>query len=113
MYKWPQPLQGTHKHYLWDGWALSVGINDWRIICSWWCKQGVKCKDELGAIEETWWGKVDVVGIIGWGGRNVSWQSIQVITISIFGCDIHRHFDDGEIAGLAMPIHINERNLKP
>ncbi len=78
-----------------------------------WDKQGVKCEDELGAIEKTRWGKVDAMEIIECGGGNVSWQSIQFITISIFSSDICRHFDDGEIAGLAMPIQTNECNPKP
>ncbi len=66
-------------------------------------KQGVKCEDELNATKETRWGKVDLMGIIEWGGKNVSW----VITILESCCDTHRHFDASEIARFAMPTHIN------
>jgi hypothetical protein len=55
MYKWPQLGQGTHKCCLWDGWALGVYIDDWGIACGCWSRQGVKCEDELSAIEETGW----------------------------------------------------------
>jgi hypothetical protein len=73
----------------------------------------VKCENELGATEETRWNKVDAVGIIGWGGRNVSWKSIQIIMILISCYDTHRHFDEDEIARPTMPIHTNWRNHKP
>ncbi len=30
-YKWPQLRKGTHRHYLWDGYAPNVSIDDWGI----------------------------------------------------------------------------------
>jgi hypothetical protein len=109
----PTPRQGTHKKYFWDGWAFGVCIDDWGITHGWWSKQDVKCEDELGAIEETKRGKIDTVGIIGWEGGNVSWWCVQVITILVSDCDTYWCFDDGEITGLAMPIHSNEHSRKP
>jgi hypothetical protein len=48
----------------WDQWALSVSTNDRGITHGRWNKEGVECVEELGVIEETRWGKVDVLGII-------------------------------------------------
>jgi hypothetical protein len=73
MYKRPQLGQGTRRCCLWDGWALGASTNDSRIIHGWWDKQGVKCEDKLNVIEETGWNKIDPVGIIWWGGGDVSW----------------------------------------
>ncbi len=112
-YKRPQLGQGTHERCLWDGWAPGVNINDWGIVCGWWNRQGVKCEDKLGAIEKTGWSKVNSVGIIKWRGGDVSWQSIQIITISISDYDTRQCFDDNETIGPTMRIHINERSLKP
>ncbi len=104
MYKQPQLGQGTCEYCWWDGWTLGVGTYGWRIVHGWWSKKGV---DELGVIEKTGWSKVDVIGIIKWKGRGVSWWSIQVITISEFCCDTHWCFVDNETVGLAITIHIN------
>ncbi len=73
----------------------------------------MKCDNKLGAIEEIGWSKVDVMGIVWWKGGNVSWQSIQIITISIFDYDTHQCFDDDETARPNMLIHINEHIFKP
>ncbi len=63
--------------------------------------------DELNVTKEITWGKVDVLGIIEWRGGDVSWQSIQVITILESCCDTRRHFDDNETVGLAIVMHTN------
>ncbi len=80
-----------------------MGIDDRRITHGWWSKQGVKCENELGAIEEIGWNKVNAVGIVGWGGKDDSWQSIQVIMILVSCCDTCWHFDDNEIPRPAIP----------
>jgi len=43
-----------------------------------------------------------------WRGRDVSWQSIQLITILESCYDTRQCFDDGETARLAIVIHTNE-----
>lgn len=105
-YKWPQPGQGTRGRCWWDQWALSVNTNDWGITHGRWNKEGVECVEELGVIKETRWGKVDVLGIIWWGGGDMSWWFIQVITVLESYCDIRWHFDDGEMARVVITICI-------
>jgi hypothetical protein len=41
-----------------NGWAPSVGINDWGITHCWWGRKGVECVDELGVTKKTIWGKI-------------------------------------------------------
>jgi len=35
-----------------------------------------ECEDELSTIKKTGWSKIDAMGIIGWRGKDVSWQYI-------------------------------------
>jgi len=67
----------------------------------------VECVEELGVTKKTRWGKVDVLGIIGWGGGDMSWRFIQVFTILESYYDTRRRFDDGEMARLAISICTN------
>jgi hypothetical protein len=53
------------------------------------------------------------MGIIKWGDEDVSWQSIQSITISESYYDTHQRFYADETTGSAMPIHINLQNPRP
>jgi hypothetical protein len=106
-YKWSQLRQGTHKHCLWDEWALEIGIDDWGLTRGWWDKQGVKCENKLGATKETRRDKVDTIEIIEWRVEDVSWRSIQVITISESCYDTYQHFENDETTRPIVTIHTN------
>jgi hypothetical protein len=67
----------------------------------------VKCEDEVGAIEDIEWNKINAMGIIEWRGGDVSWWSIKIILILKSSYDTLQCFDVGEIARFAMPIHTN------